>query len=494
MYIFIGRVFNGKEPALTVADPQLIKEIMVKDFHIFNEKQYTKKNHPIISKCLPVIGGETWKRIRTVVSPTFSSSKIKKMYKIANQCVDDYIGHLEELCEKSPRINIKTEFGNFTMDVIARCAFATDINAYKNPDNAFITNAYKVFNPRKYRLFLSLFLPRYVLKLIGIRSTVDESANDYLFGLIRKIIDERKNKHMVEFNDFIQLLLEANNQTKSEEEDDNDVHFWEKEEDKVKMENFTSKGVNKYIDKDEIIAQSWVFLIAGFETTSTLLTCAAYELALHPDIQQRLYDEIRPLFDKHNGLDFETLSLLPLLDAIIMETLRLHTPVIRIGRIALEDYKLGDTGITIEKGHSVEIPVYALHHSPEYFEKPFEFIPERFMAWNKNRLTPYSYIPFAAGPRTCIGMRFALMEAKLCLARLINRFKLFRTAFTDIPFKLKKSNIVLAPDNVIVGFEKRKIIVQDSDNLAEDLDENGGSETDSTEEICRYSNNKVIFY
>lgn len=484
-------MFNGKEPALTVAEPKLIKEIMVRDFHIFNEKQYTKKNHPIISKSLPVIGGETWKRIRTVVSPTFSSSKIKKMYTIANQCADDYLAHLEEQCERSPRINIKTEFGNFTMDVIARCAFATKINAYKDPNNAFITNAYKVFNPRKLRLFLSLIFPRPFLKMIGIRSTADESANEYLFNLIRQIIDNRKTKTDAEFNDFIQLLLEANNSNKDKEENDNDVHFWEKEEDKIKMENFTSKGVTKYIDKEEIMAQAWVFLIAGFETTSTLLTCAAYELALHPDIQQRLYEEILPLFKNNNGIDLDALSQLPLLDAIIMETLRIHTPVIRIGRVALEDYPLGDTGIIIEKGHSVEIPVYALHHSPEYFEKPFEFIPERFMMWNKNKLTPYSYIPFAAGPRTCIGMRFALMEAKLCLARLINRFKLFRTAQTDIPFKLKKSNIVLAPDNVIVGCEKRKTPVTESPLPEEDAHP---SDTDSSEEMCKYEKNKVIFY
>ena len=163
--------------------------------------------------------------------------------------------------------------------------------------------------------------------------------------------------------------------------------------------------------------------------------------------------------DSEGDIDYDELAKLPYLDAILSETLRLHSPVMRLARVANEDYKLGNTGLTIRKDQTVEIPIYALHHSEEFYDQPFKFNPDRFLPENRHLIKPYTYLPFGAGPRNCIGMRFALMEDKVGLAQVIRRFRFKRSAQTDVPLRLNRSIIVNAPKRVVVGIERRVWVV-----------------------------------
>jgi len=204
-----------------------------------------------------------------------------------------------------------------------------------------------------------------------------------------------------------------------------------------------------------MIAQAMVFFLAGYETTATTLSWAAYELAINPSLHERLYEEIVTAVDTDGQIDYELLSRLPFLDSVIAETLRLHNPALRLMRLCVEDCKLGDTDITVRKGQEVEIAVHAIHRSEEYYDRPNQFIPDRFMPENRHKIIPYSYIPFGAGPRNCIGMRFAIMEAKIALAYVIRRYKLSRTANTPIPPIIKSTFKLNTPSSLILGVERR---------------------------------------
>ena len=212
---------------------------------------------------------------------------------------------------------------------------------------------------------------------------------------------------------------------------------------------------DKYLTDDEILAQAWIFFNAGYETTASTLTFATYELALNPSVQERLYEEVFSAVDSKGDIDYDVLSTLPYLDAVISETLRLHSPVIRISRQANEDYKLGHTGLTIKKDMVVEIPIYAIQHAPEYWLNPMQFSPERFLPENRDKIVPYTYLPFGGGPRNCIGMRFGLMEVKVGLVQVVRRFRLFRCPNTDVPLQLKTHLLLLSPKRVVVGIERR---------------------------------------
>ncbi|KAH9384003.1 hypothetical protein HPB48_025986 [Haemaphysalis longicornis] len=108
----------------------------------------------------------------------------------------------------------------------------------------------------------------------------------------------------------------------------------------------------------------------------------------------------------------------------------MYPPGTRIERSVIDDYVLGDTGVKLKKGDLVAIPVYAMHHDPQYFPDPFTFNPERFSEENVGSIQPYTYLPFGAGPRNCIGMRFALQVIKLSVLYTIRNVQLVRTEKT----------------------------------------------------------------
>ncbi|XP_054160994.1 cytochrome P450 3A21-like [Oppia nitens] len=458
-------ILNGSNPALTIAEPELIKHVLVKDFNSFADRTRKRRIHPILKHHLIESSGDDWKRLRSIITPTFTSGKMKKMYPMIADCLNDFVNALDVYARDKQEVNIKDMYGNFTMDVIATCAFATKTNTHKDPNNPFMVNTLKIFNPKLYRILPAIVLPNFVQKALGFFG-FDESANDFFFNITRHIIKQRQqsgtgSKH----NDFIQLLLNIQNNNNNshnnhnklkEDNDNNEAHYVNEGEEELAVEKRLLTETDKYITEEEILANAWIFFQAGYETTASTLTFCTYELALNPDIQERLYDEVMTSVNNSSGnIDYDLLAKLPFLDAVISETLRIHSPVLRLGRACLKDYKLADTGITIKKGQAVEIPVYAIHHSEEYYERPSEFIPDRFLPENRHKIIPYTYLPFGVGPRNCIGMRFALMEAKLGLAQIVKRFRFTRNRQTDVPFNLKKSPILLSPKRVVVTIERR---------------------------------------
>lgn len=185
-------------------------------------------------------------------------------------------------------------------------------------------------------------------------------------------------------------------------------------------------------------------------------------------MQERLHREIlENVHEKAEGRTlYEQVMCLPYLSAVVSETLRLYPPVVIVNREASTDYHLTEHNLTIEKGVSIIIPVLALHRMAEYYPQPTEFRPERFMdTLTSSSLPPpppaYAYLPFGAGPRNCIGMRFALAEIKLALALLVRRFRFEPNRAGDsekaTPARLKPiSSFVLFKTNPIhVRIEKR---------------------------------------
>ncbi|XP_054166760.1 cytochrome P450 3A14-like [Oppia nitens] len=457
-------VYRRDKPVLTIAKPELIKTILVKDFHLFPDRKTRRINHEVLSKNLFFSEGEDWKRYRSITSPTFTSGKMKKMYPMIRECLKEYLKTLDDLAINKSDINLKDMNGNFTMDVIATCAFATKTNAHKEPNNAFVINARKIFDFSFVRVLGLLVLPKQILELIDLKSASDESSNQFFIQLTKHVVKQRKdepNSHQ-KYNDFIQLLVDAHNNTGQQLPDENDVneahHVNDGEEEReVERKVLSGSVVNKHLTELEIMAQGWIFFVAGYETTATTLTFCSYELALNPKVQDRLYEEIETAVDANGEISYDKLSKLPFLDSVLSETLRLYPPVLRLDRRVVTDYKLGDTGIQLFAGQEVEIPVYAIHHSDEFYPNAHQFDPDRFMPENRHKIIPYTYLPFGAGPRNCIGMRFALMEAKLGLAHIIRRFRFFKSPQTAVPLEFKPVTRLCAAKQVVVGIEMRNI-------------------------------------
>ncbi|EEC01396.1 cytochrome P450, putative [Ixodes scapularis] len=151
----------------------------------------------------------------------------------------------------------------------------------------------------------------------------------------------------------------------------------------------------------------------------------------------------------------DVVSKLEYLNCVISESMRLYPPVNRLERSPVEDYVMTDTGIKLPKNHVIAIPVYAMHHDPSNFEDPYKFDPERFSEENRGCIRPYSYLPFGAGPRNCVGMRFALQTIKLCLLHAIHSVEFVRTPRTKVPLEFSRKFGLLAAKEIVVGVKPR---------------------------------------
>ncbi|GFR31291.1 cytochrome P450 3A8, partial [Trichonephila clavata] len=457
-----GRIyghFEGLRPVLSVADPTLLRDILVKDFHIFPQRRLISTGDEIFDKMLSAVNGEDWKRIRTIVTPTFTTGKIRRMINIFKECAATSIQNFKKDSENGDPVELKRIFGGYTMDVIASSAFSTKIDSHNDPENKFVLTARDVFRISfNWRLILMFLFPK-ILKWLRI-SLIPPKARAFFRDVTLQIIEERKKTGQTR-NDFLQLLMD----TAKEVSEDRKPESSEKERDDtaavygdVDINHHIFKTVTqKNLSMNELVAQCIIFFIAGYDTTASTLSFSTYILALYPDIQEKVFEEIVDTLKFTNGeLTYEALQNMKYLDNIISETLRLYPPAVRVERMAVADYKLGDTGITIPKGMIVTIPAYAMHRDPELFPDPEKFDPDRFTPEERTKRDPYAYLPFGAGPRNCVGMRFALMEIKVCLAIVIANFKINRCPQTKVPLEYFIGSGILQPLDVMVTLERRK--------------------------------------
>lgn len=217
-----------------------------------------------------------------------------------------------------------------------------------------------------------------------------------------------------------------------------------------------SANNNKRLTEMEAMAQCVLFFLAGQETTLTTLTFAAYQLALNPAIQEKLRKEVDECIAA-NGPEpsLDVISKLKYLNCVVSEALRLLPPVVRLERCGSNDYVLGDTGMKLPSGCTVIIPVYSIHHDPEFFSDPECFKPDRFNEENVGSIHPYTYLPFGAGPRNCIGSRFVLQSIKMCLLHSVHSVEFTKTDKTKVPLSIKPGIGVLTTEDITLGIRRR---------------------------------------
>merc|ERR550519_1310047 len=235
-------------------------------------------------------------------------------------------------------------------------------------------------------------------------------------------------------------MLEAIEEDRTnKEEAENNNHEDEQFEKDSKLTNVNKKTL---IDEANIVATAMVLLIAGYDTTGMAISFAAYELANHPDIQEKLQEEIDEAFEEAGDKmpDYSVIQNLPYLDQVIHETLRLHTAVGWNSRSSVGDYTIPGTNILLKKNDMVVINAIGIHMDPKYYPNPEVFNPDNFSKEAKAARHPFTFLAFGQGPRACIGMRFALLEAKIALAAILRKFKLVRSDKTKEPLEIDVSS------------------------------------------------------
>ncbi|GFO15527.1 cytochrome p450 [Plakobranchus ocellatus] len=178
---------------------------------------------------------------------------------------------------------------------------------------------------------------------------------------------------------------------------------------------------DKKLTTEEIAAQGIIFIIAGYETTSSTLQFLFYELSRNQDVQDRLVSEIESVLKEDEEPDYDACKRFKYMEAVINETLRIYPPVHLLTRRAVVDTTLA--GRPVPAGTAILFPTANIGRDPEFFPEPDIFKPERFFDEPRNTIDPVTFLPFGYGPRQCIGLRLAMMEMKIALVHILRKVR-----------------------------------------------------------------------
>lgn len=431
-----GRVlgyYYGMKPVLLVTDPYLLKNIFIKDFNKFINREtfspihrYNPKNDS--AQSVLNLPGQAWKDVRSILTPTFTVAKMKQMAGSINSSIDNMLEVLQERAQKGDEFEMFDTYQRLTMDVITKTAFGIQTDVQKNPRSGLL-RATKLIFMTPYKdpiIFIALVFPIFRKLCIKLQEFIATLMNrgkfphTMLVKGIKKVMELRRTNPQAKKNDLLQLMLDSSIVVETTETDVSKLEAGNAEVEKLGAEETTDKRTRKMTEA-EIESSAFVVLLAGYETTSTALAFTTYLLAKHQDVQENLYQEIKELIERGQKLEYATVNKLPYLDKVLCESMRVYPPVhLFTNRFAVEDVQYGD--IQIPNGTLIQAPVHLIHHDPEFWSEPEIFDPERFNT--KPNAEGITYLPFGVGPRNCLGMRLAQLEAKLALAHTISKFRL----------------------------------------------------------------------
>ncbi|KAM7343736.1 cytochrome P450 6a2-like [Cochliomyia hominivorax] len=426
-----GGFFLSFRKAVVLLDLDLIKHVLITDFNDFAARgnYYNVKDDPL-SGHLFNLDGPKWKQMRAKLTPTFTSGKMKFMFPCVVEVGQRFVEVLKQLTENDKTdegLEIRELLARFTTDVIGSCAFGLECNSLKDPNTQFRVMGKKAFTTRRHGRLLVSFSQAYpnLARALGIALS-PRDVTDFMMNVVKQTVEYREREN-VQKNDFMNLLIELKNRNDTEG-----------------------------LTIEEIAAQAFVFFLAGFETSSSTMGFALYEMAVNQDMQKKAREEINDVMKKYNNeLTYEGIKELKYLQQILYETMRKYSIAALTMRKALTDYKVPNSSYVIEKGMIVVVPIDAIHHDPNIYPNPSEFKPERFTPDEIAKRHSMAWLPFGEGPRNCIGLRFGKMQAMIGLALLMKNFNFTLTPKTPVPLKFDEKTFVLtAKGGISLKLEK----------------------------------------
>nr|QST15013.1 CYP4AN-like protein [Diaphanosoma celebensis] len=402
-YGHIFRIWFGLTPFVDINRPAEM-EVLLTSQKLIDKSDSYDFLAPWLGDGLLLASGDKWRRTRRLLTPAFHFQILDDFFHAFNRNADI-------LCRSlSARVHGQVDVYPFvkkcTLDIICESAMGIQVNAQLG-DSEYIT-AVKDISGLLLDRFMSLWrmAPDW-LYYLSPRGRQFRRCLSLIHQFTVKVIRDRK------------VALE-----REQLQPDGDSTSMGQKKRRAFLDLLLLAARNgDGLSEDEIRNQVDTFMFEGHDTTASAITWFLYCMATHPDVQERVLEEMETCLGPVAGpLTAQDLGQLKYLDCCIKEALRLYPPVPNIKRFVSEDLPLG--GYTVPAGASISLHIYALHRRPELFTDPLEYRPERFLVENLNGRNPFNYVPFSAGPRNCIGQRFALYEEKVVACCLLRKFRL----------------------------------------------------------------------
>ncbi|MET9895936.1 cytochrome P450 [Streptomyces sp. NPDC006465] len=345
---------------------------------------------------------EEWGMAHRVLMPAFSQRAMKAYYGQMLEIAQNLVGKWER--REGKAVNITDDYTRLTLDTIALSGFGYQFSSFDKEE------LHPFLNALLEALIESLRRSQELPMMTKLRKADDRKYRgniQLMQDLVESVIKERREGKGTGEDDLLGLMLEA-----------------------------TDPETGKRLDDDNVRDQVLTFLIAGHETTSGLLSFATYSLMRNPHVLAQAYAEVDRLLPGDTVPDYDTIMKMDVIPRILEETLRLWAPIPMIGKSPLEETVLGGR-YELKKGARVNILEGPLHTHPKAWDRPDEFDINRWLPENRAKHHPHAYKPFGNGVRACIGRQFALTEARLALALVLQKFKFADT--TDYRMDVKEA-------------------------------------------------------
>ncbi|OJJ23614.1 hypothetical protein BKI52_04425 [marine bacterium AO1-C] len=363
-------------PCYYLTSPEAVHQVLVKDSQNYlKEGPFFKATKMVLGNGLAFSDGDIWKRDRRMLAPVFHKKCIDSFFGLM---LDFANGLVNDLKTTQKTIDIHAVFNELAMNIATNTLFGTDLE--KSKSDVLLTK-FKIMVDDIMKRMSGLSFPLWVPTPANQR--LKNAIKVYSEGMKQIIEDKVKNPGYT----MLDLIIHAKDPETGE-----------------------------LMKLQELIDQVRVFFAAGTETTANALTWTLYLLAKHPNIATKLRQEIDQVLQGEEPT-LEKLSQLPYLHQVIQESMRLYSPVWILTRQNKEATTIA--GYTLPPRSNVFFSAYMLHRNPLYWENPNDFIPERFTPGKLSKEALKAFIPFGAGPRKCIGDRFADMEIKVVLIRVL---------------------------------------------------------------------------
>lgn len=383
---------------------------------------------PWLGKGLLTSTGRKWFQRRKIITPTFHFTILEGFAEVFNRNVDTLIYKLK-VHEGGSEFDVYRYVSLYALDSICETAMGVQVHAQDDPENQYVRDVNRMSELFLLRIFsfLGMFPTLYWYlhpnaweqrKLVR---TLHQFTDNVIWKRREQLMNGPRNDEMdnttlsKKKQTFLDLLLCMS----------------------VEGQPLSNEDIREEVD---------TFMFGGHDTTSSAISFTIMQLALHQDIQDKLYAEIASILKGQNlkttRLAYNSIQDFKYLDLIVKESLRLLPPISYVGRKLTEDTELN--GATIPAGQDIFIPIYMVHRNPKIYPDPERFIPERFAEDAENLRGPYDYIPFSIGSRNCIGQKYGMMQLKMTVVRLIANFRVLPSEATA-SVKLR-TDLVLRPE------------------------------------------------
>jgi cytochrome P450 len=362
--------------------PDAIRHVLVNNVKNYSRRKSYAFLQELLGDGLLTSEGESWKKQRRLTQPVFSKDQL---HGLMNQMDHSILDFFDTHWNKNGTIDLEQSLNILTLQILTQSIIYSSDKSYFNSVQFDLHDALTYMTSKRFNAL------KFLSKLPSKKKRRGKAAIIRVKSVVENIIESRAQPQSEKYNDLLEMLMS----TRDSETGD-------------------------YLDKKALLDEVMTMFVAGHDTTAAALTWTIYLLQQNKNVLNVMLEELDNNWNGEN-ITVESLSSLGYMKMVIQEAMRLLPPVWAFGRKAKEEDEI--MGFEIRKGQSVNIPIYAIHRHPDFWEKPNEFYPEHFLPDAVKNRDKFAYMPFSLGQHRCIGEYFALMEIQMVLMRMYKNFQ-----------------------------------------------------------------------